>query len=432
MAGATRGWSVGFALGIFMALVVAKLGNPVIFKSMEVAPAGLAEVALATWPTSWGYPMLLAAVLSGAMAAKFRAVRPMWIVWLPAVWLAWAAVSCIWSMAPELSRLTIKHFAATVVTFYLGLFVLGPAADSKWFWRMTALGFVFVLMLGIDQQYGGLEATRKAFMELPNWKDFPPEFQLKMQSNRIFSIFVYPNAFAGAILLWAPALTVALWEWTNRRPSILQKVVVGLFGAASAACLFWTGSKAGWLIAVGMVAVGLLHLRIRRAVKVAIVSAVVVIGLSGFVLKYRGYLEKGATSASARVVYWKAAVQIANANPFFGAGPGTFARTFAPIKPPEAEMARLTHNDYLEQACDSGWPAFFLFAGFVWAAVFLGHAAVTKSPLHFAAWLGVLGWAVQSFVEFGLYIPAISWSAFMLLGWLLSARIPIDTPKPAR
>ena len=34
-----------------------------------------------------------------------------------------------------------------------------------------------------------------------------------------------------------------------------------------------------------------------------------------------------------------------------------FAKTFAPIKPPEAEMARLVHNDYLEQACDSGWPA---------------------------------------------------------------------------
>jgi hypothetical protein len=115
-----------------------------------------------------------------------------------------------------------------------------------------------------------------------------------------------------------------------------------------------------------------------------------------------------------------------------GAGPGTFAKTFAPIKPPEAEMARLVHNDYLEQACDSGWPAFSFFAAFVAAAVFFSHKAVSKSPYHLAAWLCLVGWSLQSFVEFGLYIPAISWSAFILFGLLLASRFDIDTPKPAQ
>ena len=39
--------------------------------------------------------------------------------------------------------------------------------------------------------------------------------------------------------------------------------------------------------------------------------------------------------------------------------------------------------------------------------------------LTFAVWLGVLGWALQGFAEFGLYIPALAWTAFALLGWLL-------------
>jgi hypothetical protein len=34
-------------------------------------------------------------------------------------------------------------------------------------------------------------------------------------------------------------------------------------------------------------------------------------------------------------------------------------------------------------------------------------------------WLGLVGWALQSFIEFGLYIPAVAWVAFGLLGWLL-------------
>src|SRR5205085_913005 len=129
--------------------------------------------------------------------------------------------------------------------------------------------------------------------------------------------------------------------------------------------------------------------------------------------------QKGATSANARLIYWKAAVQIANEHPFFGAGPGTFAKTFAPIKPEGAEMARLVHNDYLEQACDSGWPAFLLFAGFVTSAMMFSHKMVSESPYHLAVWLGLLGWSLQRFVAFGLYIPAISLSALGLLCWML-------------
>lgn len=304
--------------------------------------------------------------------------------------------------------------------------------EAKIFFRILIFGLAFALWSGLDQHYGGLEATRKAFYELPNWESFPPEYKLKIASNRIFGPFIYPNTFAGALLIWAPVLTLALWDWTSRLPSIVQKVLIGLFVYMTAACFFWTGSKAGWLIALAVSVVALLHQNLKRATKIAIISAVLVVGLAGFALKFRNYFAKGATSASARVIYWKAALQVANEHPILGAGPGTFARTFAPIKPPEAEMARLVHNDYLEQACDSGWPAFLLFTGFIATAIFVCHRSVQNSPYHLAAWLGLLGWSLQSFVEFGLYIPAISWSAFALLGWLLSQRIAVDTAKPAK
>ena len=82
----------------------------------------------------------------------------------------------------------------------------------------------------------------------------------------------------------------------------------------------------------------------------------------------------------------------------------------------------MTHNDYLEQASDSGIPGLLLYAGFVvgnlvWIARrkgFLGDS------LNFAIWLGVLGWALHSLMEFSLYIPALSWSAFAFLGWMIA------------
>jgi hypothetical protein len=48
--------------------------------------------------------------------------------------------------------------------------------------------------------------------------------------------------------------------------------------------------------------------------------------------------------------------------------------------------------------------------------------------VRFPVWLGLFGWAMQEFVEFGLYIPALAWTAFFLFGWLWSyARNEFDT-----
>lgn len=419
-------------LGLFMALVLSKLGNPIIFNDISQPPSNFWEFVLTVWPPTWGFFPLVPIVIFALVNARFQTLSPSWIAWLPLAWLLWALFSCANSVAPPLSRLTIQHFAASIFLFYVGLFALGRIQPADAFWRIMIASFLFILWMGWDQHYGGLEATRKMFLESGSAQNLSPEYRLRLESNRIFSTFVYPNAYAGALILWGPVLTVALWQWLVRAPSLVQKVAVGLLAYTTAASLVWTGSKAGWLIALAMAAVALLHLKMSKSLKLGVIAAVIVLGLAAFAVKYRGYFQNGATSASARVIYWTAALQIAGEHPVLGAGPGTFAKTFSPIKPPEAEMARLTHNDYLEQACDSGWPAFILYLSFISAALVLSHRAVHQSPLHFAAWLGVLGWSLQSFVEFGLYIPAIAWSAFLLLGWLLSSRIAIDTPPASK
>ncbi|MGD0262587.1 MAG: hypothetical protein ABSD29_22715, partial [Verrucomicrobiota bacterium] len=89
------------------------------------------------------------------------------------------------------------------------------------------------------------------------------------------------------------------------------------------------------------------------------------------------------------------------------------------------------HNDYLEQASDSGVVgllayALFIAAGLAWGFPRAGQTLATgpEDWLAFSVWLGVLGWSLQSFVEFGLYIPAVAWPAFALLGWLLGRNQP--------
>ena len=49
----------------------------------------------------------------------------------------------------------------------------------------------------------------------------------------------------------------------------------------------------------------------------------------------------------------------------------------------------------------------------------------------FAIWVGLLGWALQSAVEFGLYVPAVGWAAFWLFGYLWGyPREPQRSPNP--
>jgi O-antigen ligase len=117
-----------------------------------------------------------------------------------------------------------------------------------------------------------------------------------------------------------------------------------------------------------------------------------------------------------------------------GTGPGTFQRPYAQLKLPEAEMARLAHNDYLEQFSDSGFPGGILYGAWVLLALtFVGRKIwLAGSPMAFAVLVGLLGWFLQGLGEFGLYVPALAWTSFTLLGGLLAqSGNQIDKPAAA-
>ena len=155
--------------------------------------------------------------------------------------------------------------------------------------------------------------------------------------------------------------------------------------------------------------------------KLALAGAAMVLGLAGFAVKYADYFDRGATSVGARFGYWRAAVQTAMEEPLLGTGPGTFQLAYKRHRARGAEPTRLTHNDYLQQASDSGWPGFALYAAFIGGAAWVLARRRLDDPLLIAARLGLLAWALQGFVEFGLYIPALAWPAWLMLGWLLAA-----------
>jgi len=119
----------------------------------------------------------------------------------------------------------------------------------------------------------------------------------------------------------------------------------------------------------------------------------------------------------ARFDYWRAALSVVWRHPLTGSGPGTFMVEYSKVKHPDAEMARLAHNDYLQQASDSGLPGFVAFLVVTWGIVGWRYRQRLKGEM-FWIWLGVFGLSLQAWVEFPTHIPGLAWGYFLFLGWL--------------
>lgn len=416
-------------VGLFFFIALLKFGNPVILDYQVTPPENFFEALYGAWPIKWGYVGLIPVLVFGFVSfrlSNFRAASGSHLVKgalvLPLLWLVWQFISATHTIDASLTTATLKHFTVCVVLFYLGFFALGHVRHPWPLWLFMSLALLWIVRVGWQQHFGGLEQTRKFFYSTPDWRQAPPEFLKKLASNRIYSTLFYPNTLAGGLLLLLPVTLGFIWTAASKLRDRARYIIIGLIAAPTLACLFWCGSKAGWLIALVIGLVALAQSKLRRGIKLGIILAVLVFGLIGFGIRYAQFFEKGSTSVVARFDYWRAALVIGGEHPVLGTGPGTFGIGYARVKKPESEMARLAHNDYLEQLCDSGAVGFVLFFGwFLLVGTFLYR--YSREICEFVT-LGVIGVILHEFVEFHLYIPAIAWPTFFLSGWLLSTTRP--------
>ena len=290
---------------------------------------------------------------------------PKWIVWLPAAWLGWQLLSFLQTEDRAMSLATMIHFASCLAAFYLGLFVLGRMRLAKLALWGAALGLMLNLADACIEKTGGLEQARKSIIAqiesgeldpatLPAkardaGKTIPPEIEKqiaalppkmaakvrqlpielvkRMYSTRLYGHMFYPNALAGVILLLLPvslALLLGQGRWRLPRAALaLGLAAVGL------ACLYWSGSKAGWLIAIALLGAWFLHLPVPKKLKLGLAGAAMVVETlhmplatlpGGRTPASRSAastpLRKGTTTVSARSIGRQASAAGPSASPF--------------------------------------------------------------------------------------------------------------------
>lgn len=446
-------------LGLVLGLSILKLGNPVILEQSIGIPDSISEWVHRPWPTRIGLFLLGGVATFHLFAtpwlkalASARLPRPVWLAL--GTWILTLAISHAGSVDPHLSRLTLPHLLSVAVAFVLGVCCAHESRQWPSLLLGIGIGAALCWVQAFNQHNFEFRYAREALItgQAAGWTNISPaEFQdlrqsgLIIQTNgthianpaildkltrgRVHGSLVYPNALAGLVLLVLPALATGLWTLRDRFRPLILHLFLGVLLLLGISSLVWSGSRSGWLIGVGLAAAAtLLHPRLKR-IRIPLAAAALGAGLLVFGIRNRDYFRGGATSVSARLDYWKAALQITRENPLKGSGPGTFMRPYARLKAPEAEMTRLVHNDFLQQFSDSGMPAGLAYL--VWILGSLGVAwsrlARSPAPLPLALLLGTTAWFLQGLSEFSLYVPPLAWIAFCFLG-IASATTP---PTPA-
>ena len=442
-------WLFPLLFGLFLGLAILKFGNPVILDANISPPRDFAEAWGEAWPPHWAFWFLVPLTLVGvsfAVAGQPRWPGSRWLWVLPLAWFGWQLASATQTVDGTLTTLTLIHFAGCIVCYFLGAWLLGERRRFQFLMIGLLVAFVICLVRATEQKLFEFPQGRQMLVdgEHAGWTNFAPEvfarlktdgmiittngvdvanplLLAKFEKGRVHGTMVYPNALAGVVLLLWPVTFALAVTGTRRFRKFTRVAAIALTLFLGLGSLFWTGSKSGWLIGVLLAAVWLFRLNWPGRWKWGALFLLVVASLTVFGVRFQKYFAGGATSVSARFDYWHAAVQNTREQPLFGSGPGTFQRPYARLKRPESEMARLTHNDYLEQFSDSGIGGGVGYAAWVGLLLWtlLRRIWCSAEVVFFAVALGLLGWFLQGFSEFGLYVPALAWTAFALGGAML-------------
>ena len=315
---------------------------------------------------------------------------------------------------------------------YLGVYALMQEvlrAAPRWWDRIVAsllAGSLLTSVVGIRQLYGDTS-------ELARWAD--PN-SVASGTVRIYSTLDNPNLLAGFLLPMLPLALVALLRW-QRPLGRLFALATLLLGTA---VLVLTYSRGAWmgLVASGAVVVVLLAVRAtrqwppfwRRVVPLAVLLggaamlAVLVWQLEPLRVRVLSLVAgRGDSSNNFRINVWLATLDMIQARPWLGIGPGNDAfNLIYPLYQQPKFNALSAYSIPLELLVEAGVPGLLVGLGLVGTSIRRGLELWRGDGPFALPALGVLaviaGLAVQGFTDTIFFRPEVQ-----LIGWFCLATL---------
>ncbi|MFA5262529.1 MAG: O-antigen ligase family protein [Opitutaceae bacterium] len=357
--------------------------------------------------------------------------------WMLGAFLAYAAVNAAWvSPVPWLGWVDFLCWAQLLAVYWIVRSGLCSAASRRFIFGTVLTLAIVSVALGYYQRFVN-----------PEWLMLG-RTQVSQFTGRVSGSFGIPNSLAALIMLVLPA-TVALAV----RPGagVLQRILFGYLGALLVSGFFMTLSRGGWLaLALALAAWPLLrsraslHRRLVASAGLIAAAALVVTALYFVSPGTRARLDAAVRDSgeSSRPIMWKAAWSIFRDSPWLGGGAGSFNTLFEKYRPEACQREpQWAHNEYLNTLSDYGIVGFALLFGGACVLVFrsvdrpraeagpclgLGGAAFHPWVIQ-GMGIGLLGFALQLFVDFHFKLPALA-MAFAAIAGIVTQTAKIHAP----
>lgn len=263
----------------------------------------------------------------------------------------------------------------------------------------------------------------------------------------MYSVFFQSDIFAAYILMFFPLVFLKFSFGGKNRETLVWGGLSLLFGT----CLLLTYSRAGWITSVIVILTGLIFLTIRyRELKhkllltvVRIIIIIFLINISANLLSGENLklnppekvtqranilISGGDNSITARWVFWKAAVKIAQASPVTGIGPDLYNRYYGEVQDDPRYFSRYSHSSFLEFWCELGYPGLILLLVFLGILIRYLFSAIPSKPepygiLYVGGLFSFAAGIIHSGVDIDWKFPGFVITFFFLTGLLLSWRI---------
>ncbi|MGL6135586.1 MAG: IctB family putative bicarbonate transporter [Prochlorococcaceae cyanobacterium] len=318
---------------------------------------------------------------------------------------------------------------------YLGVYALMQevlSAAPLWWDRIVASllgGSLLTSVIGLRQLYADTS-------ELAGWVD---PTSVAAGTVRIYSTLDNPNLLAGYLLPILPLALVAVLRWRQpaRRLFALAALVLGL------AALVLTYSRGAWMGLVAAAAVIVVLLAIqqtrrwpplwRRLVPVlvlvggAALLTVLVFQVEALRVRVLSLLAgRGDSSNNFRINVWLSALDMIQARPWLGIGPGNDAfNLIYPLYQQPRFNALSAYSIPLELAVEAGIPGLVAGIGLVLASLRRGVAVWRSNAAMALPAMGVLaviaGLSVQGLTDTIFFRPEVQLSGWFCLATLSAA-----------
>ncbi len=316
---------------------------------------------------------------------------------------------------------SVDHYKSTKLLMqylnYFFLFYLTINIVKKEEVRPFLLAILFtsfiIAVYGIYQYYYGFEQTKIYLEEKGILETLHPNILSRLQGNRAFSFFVYPNILAGYLVGVFPlAIGLSLKAKRKEKPFFILLLFLLLF------CLLLTKSTGGFLSLLITSSLLLVFYFLKKKKALLVSSLLLFLFLFLFLFAYNKGVIPHQSSFRDRISYWSAATNIFKERPLAGQGLGSFGIRYSQFKSEEAMETQHAHSLFFETLSEQGLIGIFAFFFFFLSFFIFGYRKIFNRGISFFLFFSFFAFFLHNLVDFDFTDSSLT-TIFIFLAGLI-------------